>query len=76
MITIYSVPTCSACAQAKHLCTQAGVEFQSVDLMNLSSTEMKALMEKYGIISKVPLVVADDKVIKNIELREYLNEVK
>ena len=77
MITIYSVPNCSACAQAKQLCTQAGVEFQTVDLTDLGFAETKALTEKYGVIRKAPLLVADDKVLKNnIELREYINEVK
>lgn len=77
MITIYSVPNCSACTQAKQLCTQAGVEFQTIDLTDLSSTETMRLTEQYGVIRKAPLLVADGNVLKNnIELREYLNEVK
>lgn len=77
MITIYSVPNCAACAQAKQLCTQAGVEFELVDLTDLSFAEMKALTEQYGVIRKAPLLVADGKVLKNnVDLREYLNEVK
>ena len=77
MITIYSVPNCSACAQAKQLCTQAGVEFQTVDLTDLSFAEMKELTEQYGVIRKAPLLVADGKVLKNnVELRGYISEVK
>ena len=77
MLTIYSIPNCSACAQVKQLCTQAGVEFQSVDLMDMSSVEMESLTEQYGVIRTAPFLVADGKVLKNnVDLREYLNEVK
>lgn len=76
MIYIYSTSNCSACAQAKQLCTQAGVEFQTVDLMSLNNAELVNLTEKYGVIRKAPLLVIDGGVLKDVHaLRDYLNEL-
>lgn len=62
-VQIYTTPICPYCVRAKQLLSNKGVDYQEVNMHDISSEERQALAEKTNNYRTVPQIFINDNFI-------------
>lgn len=62
-VQIYTTPICPYCVRAKQLLSNKGIDYQEVNMHDISSEERQALAEKTNNYRTVPQIFINDNFI-------------
>ncbi len=74
MIVVYTTPICPYCSSAKALLQAKGVEFNEINMHDLSNDERGALSQKTGGYRTVPQIFINDTFIGGFDQLNQLNQ--
>ncbi len=73
-VTIYTTPVCPYCNNAKTLLKSKGVDYQEIQMYDLSSEERSALSQKTNGYRTVPQIFIGEQFIGGFDQLNQLNQ--
>ena len=76
MIKVYFTPTCSSCRALKQFFKENNIEFEEIDLSEMSKEELEKTIDRLDSLSVPVIEFEDGSLIKGFELSSIKEKLK